>query len=376
MSKAARPERFRDGWRVRWLDADGKRRSKLFERCADAQKYLDARRTEAERIRVGVDERPPEPHTFDELCTYWIDHRTAVKRSQKDDKSIIEAHLRPALGGLLLAQVSVDRVNGYTRGRRHLSPKTIHNHLTLLIAMLNYAVDLGWLRHAPRIKKPRLVEQEYGWLRTTEEIRKLLVAAQDEDAGVMELYAAAVYTGMRAGELLGLRWEDVNFDEKVRLITVKRSYDKPTKTGSIRHVPILDPLLPVLRAWKLRCGSHDLVFPNPSGTMRQPSARVLQETFQACLVRAKLVEAVEPVKGRRRESAITFHDLRHTFASHWVMAGKDIFKLQKILGHKSVQMTQRYAHLAPDAFSEDWGALKDAVPKGEGEVRAIRGARG
>jgi hypothetical protein len=62
----------------------------------------------------------------------------------------------------------------------------------------------------------------------------------------------AVFTGMRAGELGGLRWDDVDFDK--RLVTVQRSFDGPTKAGDVRYVPILDALLPVLRAWRLRCG--------------------------------------------------------------------------------------------------------------------------
>ena len=65
---------------------------------------------------------------------------------------------------------------------------------------------------------------------------------------------------------------------------------------------------------------------------------------------------------------VRFHDLRHTFASHWAMKGGDLFKLQKILGHQSVQMTMRYAHLAPDAFRDDYGRLGTAIAVGEADV--------
>ena len=68
---------------------------------------------------------------------------------------------------------------------------------------------------------------------------------------------------------------------------------------------------------------------------------------------------------------ITFHDLRHTFASHWVMHGGDLYRLQKILGHKSVQMTQRYAHLAPEAFKQDWGRLGTDLPGAEREGKVL-----
>jgi site-specific recombinase XerC len=64
---------------------------------------------------------------------------------------------------------------------------------------------------------------------------------------------------------------------------------------------------------------------------------------------------------------IVFHDLRHTFASHWVMGGGDVFKLQKILGHKDIKMTMRYAHLAPTAYAADFGRLGSEAPRA-GEV--------
>ncbi len=355
MSRSSRPQKLASGkWRARWLDCDGERQSRVFDRYKEAEAFLLEARAREARVAAGVEPRPPEPRTFGELCDYWLENRTANKRSPKDDRSIIEAHLRPALGGLLLAEVSVQRADQYRRGRRHLSPKTVHNHLTLLIAMLNCAIDLGWLVVKPRIKKPALVEDEYTWLRAPADIARLLEAATHEETGVMELYATAVYTGMRAGELLGLQWRDI--DLAARLLTVRRRYDKPTKTGAIRHVPILDPLLPVLEGWRGRCISATWVFPSRSGTMLQPSARVLQETLRRVQARAGVGE------GER----ITFHDFRHTFASHFMAGGGDLFRLQRILGHKSVQMTSRYAHLAPSAYRDDLGRLVNCVPASRG----------
>ncbi len=346
MPKTPAPRKHGDRWQINWHDAAGKRRYRTFRTKKEASRALHHLNAEAEAIRAGVQAAPPEPHTFDELADYWMKHRASRKRSSKDDKSIIERHLRPNFGAMNLVDINIAHVDAMRSGLLHLSPKTRHNILTLLISMLRLAVELRWLADVSTIKKPKLVEQDYSWLRTKDEIRKLLVAAQEERAGTMELYAAAVYTGMRAGELLGLRWEDVDFDR--RLITVKRSYDRPTKTGAIRHVPILNPLLPVLRAWRLQC-PFEWVFPSKVGTMRQPADRVLQEVLKRCLERAELKK-------------VRFHDLRHTFASHWVMSGGDLFKLQRILGHKSSQMTQRYAHLAPEAFAGDLDRLDDTIP--------------
>jgi integrase len=145
-----------------------------------------------------------------------------------------------------------------------------------------------------------------------------------------------------------------------RLITVQRSFDKPPKSGHVRHVPILDVLYPTLRVWRLK-NKNDLVFPNEAGNMHTPSPRIVQDTFPAVLRAAELPK-------------MRFHDLRHTFASHWVMKGGDLFKLQKILGHADQQMVQRYAHLAPEAFGADRGIFGPA-PTQDAEVVELKPAK-
>ncbi|MBI2374252.1 MAG: tyrosine-type recombinase/integrase [Deltaproteobacteria bacterium] len=109
---------------------------------------------------------------------------------------------------------------------------------------------------------------------------------------------------------------------------------------------------------------------SPNGGVLKTHSRVFQEVLH------RVLECGEFEKGY-----ITFHDLRHTFASHWMMNGGDLFKLQRILGHKSADMTQRYAHLAPDAFQGDLGrfnklAVPEASPVAElGVIRFAGGAR-
>jgi integrase len=86
------------------------------------------------------------------------------------------------------------------------------------------------------------------------------------------------------------------------------------------------------------------------------------------------VELADHEKSGKTRRYIVFHDRRHTFASHWVMRGGDIFRLQKILGHQSVQMTMRYAHLAPDVFKDDYDRLGTCAPT-MGEVVPLALAR-
>jgi integrase len=352
----ARPVKHYGRWRIRWLDARGERRSEVFEKHRDAELALQRHEVEAEEIRRGLRPAPLESRTFGELADYWLEHRASRKRSEKDDQSIIRRHLRPAFGALPLVEVDVVRIDALITSIG--GKKTLHNILTLLISMLNLAVELNWLVKRPRVRKPRiaLVSHDFRYLRTKEEIDKFLRAAREADELLFVLYAAAVYTGMRAGELAGLQWDDIDLGK--RLITVQRSFDGPTKVDEVRYVPILDPLLPVLREWRLRCPGV-LVFPNEAGRMHKPSARIFQERFHKVLVKAGFAEEMR--NGKRR-TYITFHGTRHTFASHWMMNGGDIFRLQRIGGWKSFAMVQRYAHLAPEAFSQDYERLGKHVP--------------
>lgn len=200
-------------------------------------------------------------------------------------------------------------------------------------------------------------DSDYDWLRTESELARFLEAASRERPVVYVMYATAVYTGMRAGELAALRWKSVDFNRNI--IYVERSFDGPTKGGDVRHVPILAPLAAVLKAHRL-VTKGDLVFPSVLGEMHQPSDKIFQEIFKRVLDAAGFPKTHD---GDRVRYYIRFHDLRHTFASWWIMKGGDFFRLQKILGHKSPQMTMRYAHLAPNAFADDLDRFGVSVPK-------------
>jgi len=258
-----------------------------------------------------------------------------------------------------LREIGVADTDRFQVERLHLNKKTVANLLTLFTSMMNLAVDLAWLIKAPKVKKPRvrLFEKDFSYLRTEEEIRRFLGAAEAEGELVYMLYATALYTGTREGELAALQWDDVDLEK--RLITVQRSFEGPTKAEDVRYVPILDPLLPLLKRWRLRCPGK-LLFPNQRGGMQCPSARIFQEVLHRVLDAAELPESETGGRARRY---ITFHGTRHTFASQWMLKGGDIFKLQKILGHKDIKMTQRYAHLAPAAFAGAGSARLGPEPR-------------
>ena len=362
-----RPIKQRDKWRIRWLDEHGERHSAVFEKYNEAVSALHEHERTVRQIARGDRPSLPADRAFSDLCDLWLAKRASRKRSKKDDASIIRKHLRPRLGRFKVRALatSTDPIEDMTDELLDvLSEKTVANILTLLISMLRYAEEKNWIIKAPKIRKPKIVlfDTDYRYLRSESEIRRFLDAARLEAAPVRAgahvhaLFATAVYTGMRAGELAAMAWDDVNLER--RLIRVQRSFRGPTKSKDMRWVPILDPLLPILREWRLRCPSR-IVFPSERGTMQLPSARVFQDVLHRVLDEAEFPK-IE--RNGREVRYITFHCLRHTFASSWAMNGGSLAKLQKILGHKSPQMTQRYAHLAPEAFADDYGRLGAAAP--------------
>ena len=156
----------------------------------------------------------------------------------------------------------------------------------------------------------------------TNEIQLLLQASSEDFRPVL---ITALHTGMRRGEILNLKWDDVNL--KNRIITVQES-----KSGKKRMIPVDDTLYQTLRP--LRSRFHKgYVFPLPGKPEKQWID--FRRRFRSAIRKAGIKD-------------FRFHDIRHTFASHLVMNGVDIKSVQELLGHASLTMTMKYAHLAPD----------------------------
>ncbi len=364
MPAVSRPRKLPSGqWRIRWLDAKGKRRSATLATYNEALAALSRHHVEANEIIAGERPAPPPPKNFADLTKNWMETRAVAKASKSDDASILRAHLTPVFGQLLLRDITFERIEAYKASKSAYAPQTLLHQVNLLGAMLRHAERLGWLLRVPVIDRPRvrLCSTQFNYLRTNGEIQRFLRAARDDGDDAYALYATAVFTGMRQGELAGLRWDRVDFENGI--ITVDHSYDGTTKNGSLRHVPLQGVLLPILRAWRLR-RSGDLVFANTVGKMLKENDRIFRERFHKVLDDAEFPRP----KAGRWSHYIRFHDLRHTFASHWMITGGERFKLQRILGHSSPMMTERYVHLSPTAFAADLGRFDAMAPGGNAGV--------
>jgi integrase len=153
---------------------------------------------------------------------------------------------------------------------------------------------------------------------------------------------------MRLGELYGLRWTDVNLDQG--LISVRRSYRSSPKSGKARHVPINPRLLPLLRPHLTRgAGVPQPARPGQARGRDAPRSDAEQG-------RGVRVQGGDRGGGLPRHRRVPRAN-RHTFASHFMMAGGNILTLQRLLGHSSVAVTMKYAHLAPDFMRDEVGRM-------------------
>ena len=133
-------------------------------------------------------------------------------------------------------------------------------------------------------------------------------------------------TGMRRGEVFSLRWEDVDLSKRQIIVE-----GKTAKTGQTRHLPLNSEALETIQKWRLQA-EGEYVFTSPVTGRRFDN---IKRSWEALRTRAGLTD-------------FRFHDLRHTFASKLVMAGENLYTVKELMGHSTVEMTEKYAHLAPE----------------------------
>ena len=340
------------------LQADGQ--EQRVRKVATIQTKREAEREEREivaKLLAGTwkppraPEPPPAPESPPSLAQFasaWVTTyvETHNKPSEIESKrSILRVHLEPAFGALTLDQITLARVEEYKarKLREGLSAKTVNNHLTVLRKLLTTAQEWSRLEAVPRIRWLRTPEPEFRFL-SFEETERLIARADETWRPMIVL---ALRTGLRLGELLALRWVDV--DLRAGRIVVRQSRTRGVTTipkgGRKREVPLSDEALATLKAHRHLRG--ELVFCTAEG---KPLTK--GETKWPLWTACK----------RAGIERLGWHVLRHTFASHLVMRGATLKAVQELLGHTTIEMTMRYAHLAPEAKREAVRLLDGGTP--------------
>jgi integrase len=354
------------------LDTDKGRKRKYF--------YGKTRKEVQEKLASAQHERQQgtlitaPSQTVEQFLTHWLTvHKTSVRaRTYERYEGFVRLHVVPGIGRVQLQKLSAQHLQGLYAKKleEKLSPTTVNSLHMMLHRALKDAVRWGLIARnvCDLVSPPRKAKYEFQPL-TVEQVNRLLEATRGH---YMEaLFKLALVTGMRRGELMGLKWQDIDFANgtlQVRRILTRVPTPLPgkgfveaePKTQKSRRNIVIAPLaLEALKQHhtrqleaKLKVGpvwqDHDYVFCTSIGTHLNPTRDILDE-LKVLLQKAGLPD-------------IRFHDLRHSAATLLLSAGVHPKVVQEILGHSNISMTMDvYSHVLPTMQREAMNKLNDTL---------------
>ena len=317
---------------------------------AQAEREL-RRKIESTIPTIAVGER----RTVEEAGEQLVSHLGALGRKPSTlntYRSLLRAHLSTGLGGLTLDRIEPVHVERLVASMRHggAGAKLTCNALTLLFQIFEFGRRKGWCETNPvkEVDRPDVEEHQDIRFLSMEEVEALLGAVSDDEVlGPTDraLYLTAAMTGLRQGELLALRWRDVDWPAarlRVRRNYVRGHWGTPKSRRGSRSVPMVDRVAGELERHFQRSafqGDEDLVFAHPqSGEVLDHSALVRR--YKKALRAAGVRE-------------VHFNDLRHTFGTRMAAAGVPLRTLQEWMGHRDFKTTLIYADYAPSAHETE-----------------------
>ena len=309
-----------------------------------------------------VDTLKAEKYTVGQWMDVWFENYAKIKvrpTSHQTYRGYIDNHINPNIGKMplsklttlelqklykkLLSKGRVDRIEakGQPKG---LSPKTVRNIHQVISSAMDFAKAQKLIAVNPTdgCALPKLEHREMKTL-PVEQLASFLREAKE--SGVFEMYYIELATGLRRGELLGLKWEDLDLEQCT--LRVQRQVSRingevveaPLKTkNSYRTISLGTDAVGILKEQRKKCGSSEYVFPSPTGGPISPDS---------------VIQMLHRVLKRAGLPKVRFHDLRHTFATVALQNGVDIKTVSGMLGHYSAGFTlDTYAHVTTQAQRE------------------------
>ena len=308
---------------------------------------------------VGIDYGKAKTYTVGSWLEAWMENYAKVKlrpSTFKTSQDFLKNHIKPQIGGIPLADLTsldlqrfykhlldggrVDRIEAKKKPKG-LAPKTVRNIHQMIGSAYNLALEQRLVTKNPT-QGCALPKAEHKEMQTLpiEQLTSFLREAKD--SGVFALYYIDLTTGLRRGELLGLKWSDIDLEKGD--LRVQRQIGRidgkiiemPLKTKkAYRTLPLSADAIDVLMQQRRKTGNSEWVFPSPTGGPMSPDS--VLHMLQRVLKRAGLPR-------------IRFHDLRHTFATMALQNGVDVKTVSSMLGHYSAGFTlDTYAHVTTDA---------------------------
>ncbi len=313
----------------------------------EAEFFLVNRR---KQVRDGeiVEARKRKNNKFAELAKDYL--KWAERQKSYRDKRLLTKQLVERFGDLKVSDLNTKIIEQWQSEQlKGNMPATVNRKLTVLKHMINKGTDWGMATEdtLKRLYKVKQLKEENTRLRflNIEECQTLISCCAEH---LKPIVTVALHTGMRLSEILKLKWAQVDLKHGFFLLNI-------TKNGERREIPI-DNTLTIMFNNMLRGFESKYVFTGKDGD----PYKSVKRSFSTALKKAGIHD-------------FRFHDLRHTFASHLVMAGVDLTSVKELLGHKSLAMTTRYAHLSPSHKRKAVNTLDNVInsPQKEASVRSF-----
>lgn len=351
------------GWASQGMNAQKatKTRSELIENIKlgkapqtlrEKRRFKEARRIEEEKQQQ---QDTLDQFTLDELAKRYIDWAKQNKKSWRDDIQRYNSHLKPVLGNKPLIKITsfdIEKLKS-TIGKKFiksksnktaqtLSPATVKHCLVLTRQMFNKAILWGFYSGQNPVKKVKLPKLNNVRLRflSYEEADILLNELRKKSLQVYEQAILSVHCGLRFGEIANLTLADLDFNHEIIQIRDPK--------GHSRQAYMTEEVKAILLA-RAPQNATDLVYPSKRGTKQQYVSNTFDRTVAGLGFNNGITD---------RRDKLVFHSLRHTFGSWLAIQGTPILTIKELMGHKSIEMTLRYAHLIPD---QKKAAVKELV---------------
>lgn len=329
-------------FRVRWREG-GRGRSKRVRGSAELARQIERKKLSLRDENRHLDVKKEINYRMNDLIDHYWKHHGSKKKSADREKSIVEG-IRSELGRLFVREVDGMAVQSWYENLtdvRGLAPNTAVRHFHVMHHMMEKASTI-WSKltgidrnPADQVEVEQVDDSRERYL-SEEELLRLKIALDERmyqkgtktinktNLRLRLLVLIAVGTGMRRGEIFRLKWSDIRYSEGLIAVNAK------LKKGRQRYVPMTPELAEEIRRYPAVLGEDRILPPEAGATSGRQRA---DKSFANLLQRAKIRN-------------FRFHDLRHTFASWYMMCGGDLYELSKLLGHSNISMTERYAKLA------------------------------
>ena len=295
----------------------------------------DASNNEKRAKAAAAKQAEESRYTFTRLWNLFEETKSS-NRTIKDDRIRFNLHIAPMLGQKSIPELTIHDIDKLRAKleKSGKSPQTVKHVLTLVKRLLNFALRKGYVESIPGTLHMPVVDNKVTENLTPEQAHKLLKALDEEENQLQaSIVRLALFTGMRRGALLNLKWTDLDFERG--FITLRGDVAKKGKTETI---PMNDEARKVLEAI-IPTSASEYVFP---GRYDDKPIANISPMLKRVREKAGLPDSFRPL-----------HGLRHSFASWLASSGQvSMYELQKLLTHSSPQMTQRYAHLHDDALKK------------------------